>query len=112
MLALTTSSWVAPLGLVTKVNSIPNFRDLGGTPCTGGKSLRPALLLRSADLEDADHEDLLELKAECPDLRVIDLRGAEGLFVEFPVLQWRIFILMTISTRPITHFGPATPQCG
>lgn len=77
MLAVAASSWVAPLGLVATMNSIPNFRDLGGTPCADGKALRPALLLRSADLEDAAHEDLEQLKRECPDLRVIDLRGAE-----------------------------------
>ena len=77
MLALASSSCVAPLGLVTKVHSIPNFRDLGGMPCAGSKTVRPNLLLRSADLEDAVSEDLEELKRECPDLRVIDLRGTE-----------------------------------
>ena len=73
MLAVLAS----PLALLPALNSIPNFRDLGGTPCAGSKTVRPGLLLRSADLEGASAADLEALKRECPDLRVIDLRGAE-----------------------------------
>ena len=69
--SLTTTSSLPPLP------TINNFRDLGGMACANGASVKPCLLLRSADLETASPEDLTKLKGELPGLRIVDLRGAE-----------------------------------
>jgi len=68
---------LSALGLT--LPTLANFRDLGGTPVSGGSAtkLRPGLILRSADLQSAETKDLEALKRELPGLRVVDLRGAE-----------------------------------
>jgi protein-tyrosine phosphatase len=47
---------------------ISNLRDLGGTPAAGNKTIRKGMLIRSADLSNAEREDLQGISA------VIDLR--------------------------------------
>ncbi|MBP5209940.1 MAG: tyrosine-protein phosphatase [Clostridia bacterium] len=47
---------------------IPNFRDLGGLAAADGKTIRPGLLFRSADLSSAESADLSGISA------VVDLR--------------------------------------
>ena len=47
---------------------IQNMRDLGGLPAGDGRKIRPNMLIRSAQLAQADAEDLEHVAA------VIDLR--------------------------------------
>lgn len=55
--------------------SVPNARDLGGIPCSGGREVRRGLILRSATPANATLEDVTYLQESVGLKSVIDLRN-------------------------------------
>jgi len=61
--------------LLLEFDNIANARDLGGTIASGGRSVRPHRLLRTAHLHDASDADLLRLRQEFNLCRIFDFRS-------------------------------------
>jgi len=64
------------LGAISMLQTIPNFRDLGGMPAVGGsRMLRPGVLHRSASPSNASLEDAHSVLQTIGVRTVLDLRG-------------------------------------
>lgn len=62
--------------MVIPFDDILNARDLGGIPVSGGRRVKPGLLLRSAELSAASERDLALLSEKYGVRYVLDMRDA------------------------------------
>ena len=68
---------MAAQGALSALQGAPNFRDLGGLPAAGGRSVRHGLVFRSGHLGELHAQDVAQLRASLgEDVCVVDLRGS------------------------------------
>ena len=93
-------------------DNIINARDLGGIPATGGRTIRPHRLLRTAHLHDASDADVERLKQEYNLCRIFDFRSLNE-FNAFPDREIdgvQHHLLPTIDMRAEQETGRAIPE--
>lgn len=57
-----------------ELEGVVNVRDVGGLPTVDGRSIRPGVLIRSANLQHVTEADVTRLVHELGVRRVVDLR--------------------------------------
>lgn len=57
-----------------KLKGAKNIRDLGGTVCAGGHTIKPRRFIRGAELSRITESDIARLEKDCKVRMVIDLR--------------------------------------